>query len=95
MSYSFQVIAANKQEAKNAVFTKLTEVVAGQPDHAADSEQAYTAACAFIDVVDDNPDKDVFCNVSGSLSWGGTVAAHVYTNAGINISAGCLDRSAH
>ena len=68
MSYSFAVQAADKTEAKAKVSIRLAEIVAGQAHHAADRDQAYAAACAFIDLLPDDPTKCVAVSVNGSLS---------------------------
>jgi|GEM_PF-882312 len=72
MSYSFNVRAASKAEAKVKVAAELDKVVASQPVHSADREQAMATAAAFIDMLADAGDnQDVAVSVNGWLSWTG------------------------
>ena len=66
MSYSIQVREATKQEAKDAIFVKLSEVSEQQP-HKGDSKAANMAACAYIDMLVDDPAKDIIVQVCGCL----------------------------
>jgi hypothetical protein len=72
MSYSFNLRAATKADAKARVAAELAKVVQGQPIHEADRAQAQAAADAFIDVLPDDPSQDVSVNMSGSVGWTGT-----------------------
>jgi len=84
MSYSFTVRAASKEEAISKVAAELDKVVELQAVHAADREQAQTAAEAFIAVVPDpKDDQDLSVSVSGSLT--STVAGVV--GGSISVSA--------
>lgn len=71
MSYSFNIRAATKDEAREKVAAELDKVVASQPIHAADSKQAMDAAASFIDVIRDDETQDILVSVSGSVSWTG------------------------
>ena len=84
MSYSFGVRAATKEAAVAAVSAKLDEVVASQPDHAADRAQAQSAAEAFIALLADDASRDVVVSVSGWLSWDTTTR---FTDANVSVSA--------
>lgn len=70
MSYSFQVRAATKSEAKDKVAAKFKEVVAAQACHERDREPALAAANAMIDLLDDTAaeDREVSVMMSGYLS---------------------------
>lgn len=88
MSYSFNVRAATKVEAKNNVATELAKVVANQPTHAHDQAQAQAAADAFIDLLPDDDAKDVSVSVNGSMGWSGTYPTdHVFTSASVGVYA--------
>lgn len=85
MSYSFTVRAGSKGEAKSKVAAELEKVVAAQPDHEADQQQANAVAAAFIDVLaDDEETKDVALDMHGSLAWG---PGRAITSANISVSA--------
>lgn len=71
MSYSFQAKGATKAEAVAAVVVEMDKVVAQQPIHAADKEQAVTAATAFVNLLPDDDTKNVLVSVSGWLQWEG------------------------
>jgi len=92
MSYSFNVQAANKAEAKTAAAAKFDEVVASQPVHVADKEAALAAAGAFIDMLTD-PDESQIISVSmnGSLGWN-VPDPTSFTGAGVGISAALLSK---
>lgn len=88
MSYSFSVRAANREDAKAQVAGKLAEVLAQQPSHAADMPMAQNTANAFIDVLAEDPAKDVLVNMNGSLSWEWIDgSATKITGANVNVSA--------
>ena len=59
MSYSFTVRAATKEAALQAVSDQLDQVVAAQPIHAADRQQAYASTEAFLEIV---PAADGYCD---------------------------------
>lgn len=74
MSYSFSVRAATKALALAAIALKLDEVVAQQPVHAADRQQAQDAANLFVGVLPEDESRDVAVSVSGWVSgrWQGS-----------------------
>lgn len=75
MSYSFNVRAANKAEAKAAISSRFDEVVTQQPVHAADKDQAQAAAHAFVDLLPEVTDgREICVSVGGYLSgiWEGS-----------------------
>ncbi len=90
MSYSFTVRAPTKADALARVTTELIDVVARQPIHTADCEQAKAAAEAFLDILPEANDKqDFYLSVSGSVGWRGSPGTPEYalTSAGVSVSA--------
>ena len=90
MSYSFGVRGATKAEVIANVSAELDKVIASQPIHSLDRAQAQAAAEAFVNVIPDNPDKDFYVSVSGSLGWDGILGESVpviVTSASVNVSA--------
>lgn len=97
MSYSFQVVAADKQAAKEKVAEQLAKVVEGQPVHAADRAQAQAAADAFIDLLPTDPARDIRVDVHGSVGWdgaSGTGAPPTLTSAGVGVAVYLWNRPA-
>ena len=91
MSYSFTVRAATKAEALAKVADELGKVVAAQPDHAADSQQALAAATAFVGLLADDENRDVVASVNGWLSWSNEVR---FSGACVGVSATLANREA-
>ncbi len=88
MSYSFNTKGANKTEAIGSVKDAMANVVAGQPVHARDQEQAIAAADAMVSLLHDDPAKDVYVTVSGSLGWDrGPAGEEQFTSANVQVSA--------
>lgn len=70
MSYSFNVKAADKAAAKEAVAAKFDEmVVAQQPIHARDRAAVLANANTVIDLLADDDTKDVSVSCNGYVSW--------------------------
>lgn len=69
MSYSFNVQAATKAAAKEAVVAKFGEVVASQPIHARDKDAATANANAVIDLLADGDDRTITVSVNGYVGW--------------------------
>ncbi|MBK3333540.1 hypothetical protein [Burkholderia pseudomallei] len=69
MSYSFQFVIQTKAEAEAKLAEEFDKVVASQPTHAQDRAPAIAAALAFINLLADEPDKDIQVGVNGWLSW--------------------------
>ncbi|MGJ0508923.1 MAG: hypothetical protein ACR652_17705 [Methylocystis sp.] len=67
MSYSFTVRAASKAEANQKVADELANVVASQPVHEADRDQAQAAATAFIGLLRFDETQDISVSVNGSV----------------------------
>jgi hypothetical protein len=87
MSYSFNVRAANKAEAKAKVARQLAAVVETQPIHAADKDQAQAAAEAFIDLLHDDEGMEVNVVVNGSLGWRGQIDSPEFSSSNVSVSA--------
>ena len=94
MSYSIGAQAATKQEALDLIFTKLTEVCAQQPVHAADTAQAFAAAEAFVAIIPEpKENQDVYISLSGSVSWvSGPNQTFLVTVASVNVSANLVTK---
>lgn len=69
MSYSFQVKAATKGDAKSAVLAKFDEIVEQQPVHARDRAAVLANAGLVIDLLADDDTKDVSVSCNGYVSW--------------------------
>lgn len=69
MSYWFNVRAASKAAAKDAVSAKFDEVVVAQPIHVRDKAAALASAASVIDLLADNDPREISVSVSGSLQW--------------------------
>jgi hypothetical protein len=93
MSYSFQIRAATKAEAKAKVAAELDKVAAAQVCHERDKAQATFRA--FIDLVADDDSQDLAVTCSGSLSgtWQGSDVVRI-SGANIMTSAGLVPRLA-
>lgn len=93
MSYSFEVKAATKFEAREAVSRELDKVVKAMPDHQRDRPAITAAADALIDLLEhDETTRDVGVRVSGSLGWRDSIE-HT-TSATMSVSAWSADRPA-
>ncbi len=71
MSYSFNVSAATKSDARAAVAAKLDEVIASQLIHTRDKDAILANASAVIDLLSDAAPADHVVRVScnGYVSW--------------------------
>ena len=87
MSYSFSVRAATKAEVLTKVNAELDKVVAAQPVHAGDRQQAYAATEAFLEIIPESDDMDLSVSVHGSLGWTEDGADKVFSSASVGVSA--------
>ena len=88
MSYSFSVRGATKAEVLVKVRDELVKVVAAQANHKDDCDQAHEVAELFVNLLADDPDRDVVVSVNGSLGW--TLDADQkprYSNASVGVQA--------
>ena len=70
MSYSFDVQAPTKAEAKAAIEAEFDKVLSSQPVHEADLPAARVAAAAFVEVLKDPTEAEqVKVRVNGWVSW--------------------------
>jgi hypothetical protein len=87
MSYSFSVSAKTKEEAILKAEAELSKVVADQPRHNDDKEQAMQTVKAITGLIAEPSEAGlVTIVVSGSLAWSD---AGVYTSANISVQAYC------
>ena len=86
MSYSFNVRAATVALAMAAISTKLDEVVASQPVHEADKDQALAAAETFLALVPAKEDHDYSVSVNGSV----ITIDGVLTQASVGVNVGLI-----
>lgn len=83
MSYSFQIAATTKDQAGKLVEEELGKVVAAQPVHDNDRQQAQDAAEALINLlVEPKEGECIRIYMSGSLGW---VADNAFTNANVSV----------
>jgi hypothetical protein len=68
MSYSIDFTASDKASAKAKTIDQLDEVVRVQPVHAADRDVSIAAIHGFIDVLVDDPHRDIRVLAHGSVS---------------------------
>lgn len=90
MSYSFNGRAATKAEAKVAIAAEFDKVVAGQPIHKGDRDAAQAAAFAFVDILEDNDQKDYTFSCYGSVSYNSDTG--IITNANMSATAGMVSK---
>lgn len=83
MSYSFNVKASSKIEAKAEVALSLSALAKSQPEHAVDVDSAAAAASAYIDLLQDDATAVVHVEVIGSI-W---KTASGLREAGVNVIA--------
>ena len=91
MSYSFSVHGATKRDVKEQVAAEFNKIVAAQPIHATDRQDANAAVRAFVELLRDDVNKDVSVTVNGSISWEGNDQG--LTQANINISASLVPKT--
>lgn len=69
MSYSFNVKAATKAEAKAAVEAEFDKVLENQTEHERDKAAALANANAVIDLLADDDTQDIGVSCNGYISW--------------------------
>lgn len=92
MSYSIGAWGVTKVEVKEKLAAQFAQVLEGQPIHSADIEQAKAAANAFIDLLPNDPAKDIHVSVSGSVSWLGDLNMPNVVGASVNIGASLVPK---
>jgi hypothetical protein len=94
MSYSFNIKAPTKGDAKSAVLTKFDEIVEQQPVHARDRAAVLANAGSVIDLLADDDTKDIAVSCNGYVSWSsGGVAEAQFNTASIGCNAGHVART--
>lgn len=96
MSYSFNITAANKAAAKEAVAKKFDEeAVAHQEIHKRDREIVLATVNNAIDLMATDETRDVTVSCSGNLSYRSTeddLAGVPLTHVSINVATACVNR---
>ncbi len=85
MSYSQSLKATDKSNAKTVVATFIDTVIASQPAHAIDKDAILSNANNAIDLIADDPDKDIVMSITGYLS-GDWSEGNITRVTGVNIS---------
>jgi hypothetical protein len=67
MSYSISAQRATKGELEIALRDGLAKVPQSQPVHEADIDQAFGAAQSFLALMQDDPVRDLYGSISGSI----------------------------
>ena len=91
MSYSFSVRGASRIALIENVGAKLDEVVAGQPMHKHDRDQALASTKAFVEILPEpKAGQELMVSVHGSVGWmdHGAEGDVELTSAGVGVSVG-------
>jgi hypothetical protein len=93
MSYSFNITAKDKTEAKQRASENLDAQTKGQPGHDCDRETVRAAIVGMIDALGDNPDRDVRIECYGHASgvWDDGKVTET-REAGVTIKASTVER---
>ncbi len=91
MSYSYNVIGKNKQEALELVKAKLDELEKQQPVHANDRAIIEANTGSVINLLADNEALDVSVSFHGYLSWS---QENVFNTVSVNCCATSISRKA-
>ena len=67
VTYSISASRATKGELEIAIRDELAKVPQSQPVHKADIDQAFDAAKSLVDLMRDDPARDLYASVSGSI----------------------------
>ena len=67
MSYSVGATRATKAEVLVTLAEELSKVPVAQLVHQADAAHAFFAAKSLLDLMADDPARDIYCSVSGSI----------------------------
>jgi hypothetical protein len=92
MSYSFNVTATSKAEAKEKIAAQFDTILASQPVHAADRASAQAAAQSYVDMLQDPADgEEIAVSVNGYVSWR---AEGEFTGASVGVTASVRAKAA-
>ena len=97
MSYSISARGATKALALAALAASFdTNVLANQPVHAADKQQALAAAEGIAGILPDDDSKDVSITMNGWLSWQnvGDESERRFAGASVSVTANLVDKEA-
>jgi hypothetical protein len=95
MSYSITARGATKALALAALAATFdSNVLATQPVHSADKQQALAAAESYVGILPDDDTKDVSITMHGSVSWQnvGPDSERRFTTAGVGVTATLVDK---
>jgi hypothetical protein len=84
MSYSIGAQRATKSELSDAIAAKLAKVPDQQPVHKVDIDQAIAASSSLIALMTDDPERDLYCSVSGSVWQKETGIEQLNLNVSLN-----------
>jgi hypothetical protein len=88
MSYTISAKRPTKDELELAIRDELAGVPKTQSVHEADIDQAFNAMKSLLDLMEDDPERDLYCAVSCSILKN---EAGVQ-NIGLNVSISFTDR---
>jgi len=84
MSYSISAKRATKAELETAIKAELSRIPETQPVHTSDIDQAFAAAKSLIALVSDDPERDLYCSVCGSIWANDSGVQQVSVSANVN-----------
>ena len=87
MSYSIGAKRATKSELSDTIAAELAKVPETQPAHKVDIDQAISTSAALINLMTDDPDRDLYCSVSGSIWQKETGVEQLSLNVSLNYQA--------
>ena len=87
MSYSLSAKRVTKAELEIAIRDELAKVPVSQPVHEADIDQAFNAMKSLLDLTFDDPNRDLYCSVSGSIWKTDAGIEQISLNIGISHQA--------
>lgn len=87
MSYSVSAIGATREKVKTDIRSALDKVPEHQPVHVADIDQAYATAVLLVDLMHDDPERDLYCSVSGSIWKTETGVENISLNVSFSYTA--------
>jgi len=84
MSFSIDAQRATKSELSDAIAAELARVPDQQPVHKADIDQAIAASSSLIALMTDDPERDLYCYVSGYIYQKETGIEQLSLNVSLN-----------
>lgn len=87
MSFSFNVTAKSKDDAKAQVAEQMRAVASSQVSHVKDEAAINATVSSYLDMLDTIDGHTISVSVSGSIGWNeGPDGKKTYTGAGISVS---------